>query len=275
MRGIFGLAALAATGLGLGAIGQAPAAASTLLYDQDFENPNPGSFVNDWNTDVNIFNTVNQLYSGQPAGFTFAQANTVETLLIGGTYAWGGTGFVDPSGKGGKYTLGMLSHVQDDLIGLSFDVGAFQYLNLRADISSIDLNTWGGPFVPYSGDIGTAPVFRFSLFDNPGGGVGLGSGSALDFFDVTGIVAPNRYTFAWSEALGGLDASKSTNGKVILRVDLLSGGYAAIDNLRIVASDLKGDVGSVPEPASWAMMISGFALVGAGLRRKGLRVRFA
>nr|WP_233281367.1 esterase-like activity of phytase family protein [Sphingomonas changnyeongensis] len=34
-------------------------------------------------------------------------------------------------------------------------------------------------------------------------------------------------------------------------------------------------VGVVPEPSSWAMMISGFALVGLGLRRRATRVRFA
>lgn len=32
---------------------------------------------------------------------------------------------------------------------------------------------------------------------------------------------------------------------------------------------------SVPEPASWAMMVTGFAAVGAGLRRKVRSVRFA
>lgn len=236
----------------------APAFADVTLYDQNFESPN--NFVNDGG-DVNIYRTVNDLYSGQPSGFTFSQANTVETLLIGGTQAWG-TGFLDPSGTGGKYTLAMLSDVQNDLIGLAFDVGSFQFLNLRADISSIDLDRWGGPFTV---DNVSVPIFRFSLFDNPTGAPGLGSGTLLDSFDVTGL-ASHRNTFVWSEALGGLNAANSTNGKVILRIDLLQGGYAAIDNLKIVASDVKGQVGGVPEPASWAMMIAGFGLLGGVLR---------
>lgn len=37
--------------------------ATTILYTQNFENPNPGSFVND-SGDVNIFNQVNTLYGG-------------------------------------------------------------------------------------------------------------------------------------------------------------------------------------------------------------------
>lgn len=55
--------------------------ATTILYTQNFENPNPGSFVNDGG-DVNIFNPINTLYGGQPAGFSFAQHFTVETLAL-------------------------------------------------------------------------------------------------------------------------------------------------------------------------------------------------
>ncbi len=57
--------------------------ASTVLYVQTFENPT--GFVNDGG-DVNIFRSVNQLYGNQPAGFTFAQQNTVETLRVGWLY---------------------------------------------------------------------------------------------------------------------------------------------------------------------------------------------
>ena len=91
------------------------------LYDQDFENPT--GFVNDGG-DINIYRTVNDLYGGQPAGFTFAQNFTTETLLIGGTQAFG-MGYADPSGIGGRYTLAMLSNAQDDQLGLAFNVGAF------------------------------------------------------------------------------------------------------------------------------------------------------
>ena len=235
------------------------ASAQTVLYDQDFENPT--GFNNDGG-DFNIVRTVNDLYGGQPAGFMFAQNFTVETLLIGGTQAFG-TGYSDPSGIGGSYTLGLLSDVQNDLLGLAFNVGSFQFLNLRADISSIDLDRQGGPFVAP----GSIPDFQFSLYDNPTGAVGLGSGAALDIFNVSGT-ASARNVFDWTTALGGLDASGSTNGNVILRIDLLSGGYAAIDNLRIVASNTPGDVGGVPEPATWAMMILGFGVVGGAMRRR-------
>ena len=106
--------ALAAGGLILGTL-SATGHAATILYTQDFENPNPGSFVNNGG-DVNIFRPINTLYGGQPAGFQFAQAFTVETLLVGGNQAWG-TGFLDPQGVAGTHVISMLSDAQNDLLG--------------------------------------------------------------------------------------------------------------------------------------------------------------
>jgi hypothetical protein len=36
-----------------------------------------------------------------------------------------------------------------------------------------------------------------------------------------------------------------------------------------------GAIGGVPEPASWAMMLGGFGLVGGTMRRRRLAIRFA
>jgi hypothetical protein len=44
------------------------------------------------------------------------------------------------------------------------------------------------------------------------------------------------------------------------------------DNVGVVIDNLSLAVGVVPEPASWAMMIAGFGLVGVGLRRRAGRV---
>ncbi|NJN22360.1 MAG: PEP-CTERM sorting domain-containing protein [Leptolyngbya sp. RL_3_1] len=118
-------------------------------------------------------------------------------------------------------------------------------MNARLDISSIDLSAWLGPFVA-PGDI---PIFEFTLFDNPGGAPGLGSGTVLSSLQASGT-ASAQTVFDWTEVLLPLDASKATDGNVILRIDLLSGGYAAFDNLRIAASNTPGDVGDNPDPTA-------------------------
>lgn len=250
------LALAAALALPTGAL------ASTVLYEQDFENP--AGFVNN-GKDLDS-SSVNSLYANQPPGFVFAQDFTVETLRVGGTLAFG-QGYIDNQNIAGNYMLGMLSGAQNDLLGLAFNVGEFDFLNLRLDITSVDLDCCGGQFVP-NGQPSATPIFRFSLYDNPGGGAGVGTGQALDFFDVEGLANPSNNVLLFSEATGGLDATGSTNGNVILRIDLLQGGYAGLDNFRIVASNIEGDVGGVPEPGAWALMIAGFGLAGGALRRR-------
>ncbi|MDX2038317.1 MAG: PEP-CTERM sorting domain-containing protein [Isosphaeraceae bacterium] len=228
------------------------ASAGITLYDQNFENPT--GFVNEGG-DINISRTVNQLYGNQPVGFTFAQAFTVETLLINGTQAFG-TGYSDPQAIGGKYALGLLSTRQDDLLGLSFNLQGNDFLNFRLNISSIDLDRFGGSFNPANGS--AVPVFEIKLFDNPGGGTSLsGNGTELASTQITGVASASRSVFNWTEHIVALDAKNSTNGNVTLRIDLLDtggSGYAAMDNFLIVASNTPGDVNLVPEPSTLASL---------------------
>lgn len=232
---------------------------AVILYDQDFENPT--GFINNGG-DININRSVNQLYSNQPPGFVFTQNFTVETLLVTGTQAFG-TGYSDPAGTAGNYTLGMLSSAQDDRLGLAFDVGSNDFLNVFLDISSIDLDRFGGPFVTP----GDPAEFRFTLFDNPGGGPGLGGGTILSQLDAT-AAASDRTVFDWTRAVLPLAALGNTDGNVILQIDLLSGGYGAMDNLLIEASETPA---VVPVPAAvWLFGTALIGLVGFGKRRKAV-----
>ena len=112
-------------------------------------------------------------------------------------------------------------------------------------------------------------MFRFSLYDNPSGVTGLsGNGTLLDSATATGVAGPNKYTFDWRHEVLGLNAAGSVNGNVTLQIDLLSGGYAAMDNFVVVASNEKGVIPGVPEPGSWLLM-------GLGLATLALRARKA
>ena len=248
-----------------GAMFSVAQAASVTLYDQDFESPNnPPGFVNGFGSGYKDLSQqqVNDLYGGQPAGFSFAQAFTVETALLTGTLAFG-TGYSDPSGIGGNYAIGMLSSTQNDLLGLSFNVGSFDFFNFTVDISSLGLDGPGGPFT----NAQSPPEFQFTLYDNPTGTTGTGSGTILDQASLLGTASAID-TLDWTNGLFAFDSSAATNGNVTLQIDLLSGGYAVMDNFRITASDEAGG-GLNPIPVPGAAWLFGTALVGLlGLRRR-------
>ncbi len=206
---------------------------------------------------------VNDLYTDQPAGFAFGQSFTVETLLLTGSTAFG-DGYDDPSGVGGNYAIGMLSSVQDDRLGLSFDVGQFAFFNFRFDFSSVGLDPRNGPFA--SPDI--APKFGLTLFDNPSGDQTIGSGTILDRATITGTRSAVD-TLGWTTGVFAFDASRSTNGNVTLQFDLLEGGYAALDNFDIAASDTAGGgIPAVPLPAGLPLIAAAMASFGLLRRRK-------
>ncbi len=240
------------------------AQASVVLYTQDFENPNLTAFNSFAGPDASAA-SVNSIYANQPAGFTFAQQFTVETLRVGGNQAWNGAGFQDPQNVAGNYVISMLSSVQNDLLGLSFDIGDYDFFNFQLDISSIDLNFWGGPFVPQGG---LAPSFRLSLYDNPLGTPNVGTSTLLDSVEITGLASAAPNVFNWTNHIVGLSTSGNTNGNVTLVIDELIGGYAALDNFRIVASDTQGDIGQVPEPVSLALVGMGLVALGISRRRR-------
>ena len=224
--------------------------ASTVLYQNDFENPT-GFSAGPTYQDLSQ-QPVNDLY-GQP-GFIFQQAagTTVEAFHITGGNAWGGAGYSDPSGIGGNYSIGMLETIQDDKLSLTFDSGIFQFLNLGMDISAIALD-------PNVGVVSQQPTFRVSLYDSPGSVFNINSpGTLLDTLDVTGTWATSNNVFDWTSVIVPLDTSASTDGNVSIVFDLIdptadgtSVSYASFDNLIVVASDTAG---AVPEPTSVALL---------------------
>ena len=239
--------------------------AATILLDQDFESPNPGTFNAGFDVDSD---PVNSHYGNQPPGFTFGNTFTVETINVTDSVNPGDSqrsfssigGYQGDLAQSGDFVIGMLSSRQDDRLGLTFDVGGFDFLNVQIDITSLELDCCGAPFVT------GAPTFRFSLFEDVG--TGIGGGALLDQFDLLGT-ASAAHILDFTTGLFGLDASASTDGIVTLQIDLLSGGYAAFDNLIIASSDVEGDVSAVPVPAALPLFAGGLGLLGLmGWRRR-------
>jgi hypothetical protein len=71
--------------------------------------------------------------------------------------------------------------------------------------------------------------------------------------------------------VAGLSTTGNTNGRVILRIDLLTGGYASVDNFVIAASNNVGEVPTIPEPQTWALLLAGLATATAFAKRKARR----
>ncbi|WP_338849781.1 PEP-CTERM sorting domain-containing protein [Massilia sp. W12] len=236
------------------------AQAATVLYSQNFEAPTgyiPSTYYHDLSSAP-----VNSLYGNQPAGFTFNHTYTVETLHISGGRAFG-NGYQDPQHKGGNYALGMLESVQDDRLGLNFNVAGHKFLNFRLDVSRIGLSGGNGPFA------NDAPKFRFSLFDNPLGQATInGNGVLLSSLTMEGANSAHNGVFNWTNLVAALDASRASNGNVTLQIDLIRGGYAAMDNFVIAASDNSGEVPQIPEAETWAMLLAGLGGLGLLARRR-------
>jgi hypothetical protein len=202
-------------------------AASVVLYSNDFESPNVALEINCGNSlDIR---GIDFLYGSED--FVYHQTNTVEAVVVDDNLSI----YSDPEGKGGTAALGMLATANNDLLALTLDRQGFEFLNVGFDLSSIDISGCGGPF-------GVAvPVMQVSLLDSPTGTFDF-SQTVLDTETVTGEAAPDQWTFHWTFHIASLDASGATDDFVSIVFDLTQSGYAAFDNLSIVAAETGGIV---------------------------------
>jgi hypothetical protein len=85
------------------------------------------------------------------------------------------------------------------------------------------------------------PKMAVSLLNSPGGAFSFAQ-SVLSSGEVTGEAAPDAFTFHWTRHVVSLDALSATDDNVSIVFDLTQSGYAAFDNLSIIASDDPGIV---------------------------------
>ena len=105
------------------------------------------------------------------------------------------------------------------------------------------------------GTLGTQSAMSITLYTNLGSYsfADLSSpmaDSALDFHGFVATGGEHFTGFTLSSAVGGGSAPSTTDFEL-------------------------GHAGAVPEPASWAMMVGGFGLAGAAMRRRRTAIRFA
>jgi hypothetical protein len=149
------------------------------------------------------------------------------------------------------------------------------------------------PFPAFTLNVGESRQFNFA---NLVVGSGIGTGSAtLDaqlafllpaslpvgttgsasYFRIGGLFTPGVVggSLTWSDPIQELTASNGTRFSV--EFGNLSGAQFGGRVVAPVTLTLLADAPAVPEPASWAMMIAGFGLVGAVFRRRGRRTKHA
>ncbi len=117
---------------------------------------------------------------------------------------------------------------------------------------------------------GTSYTFGFDVYkpangdSNPNGATFTASIAGLPFASFTASALP---VTTWQTVNGANSFIAAISGQ--FRFDFTSNGYPAkdfvIDRVYLTATD---SIPAVPEPASWAMMIGGFGVMGAALRRR-------
>ncbi|MDB5685938.1 MAG: hypothetical protein JWR77_527 [Rhizorhabdus sp.] len=155
----------------------------------------------------------------------------------------------------------------DDSLYMAIGAGGSVLFDLRA------FNSGAGPITSLSVYIGSVDPYNFIDVLGTDGSGGLdythplltvgGADLPGDDGDWYNEHANGRLTFTFgdSEKVGGI-VFRSTG--IALEFDSI-----AIGTRHAISLPNQGEVAPVPEPASWAMMLCGFGLVGDALRRRG------
>ncbi len=97
------------------------------------------------------------------------------------------------------------------------------------------------------------------------------AGTIMGTYDLT---LASTYTSAFLMSSGGTAASAQATFLAGLGSGLT---YLNIHTINNPGGEIRGQVGAVPEPATWAMMLAGFGMMGAGMRyrRRSTTTTFA
>jgi hypothetical protein len=108
---------------------------------------------------------------------------------------------------------------------------------------------------------------------------GANAGVAIDFLPpniATGAFTRNYdldLTSTWGAGFLAANGGTAAGARAAFLTGLEAGGlYINLHSQAFPGGEIRGNLAFVPEPASWAMLISGFGLVGATMRRRRMAV---
>ncbi len=163
-----------------------------------------------------------------PAGFGWTVSGDVDLVTYGAGYTT-----TTPAGGGGTQALDMVGY-NDGVISQSFATVVGQTYNFSFDYSH-------NPGV-------TAGNMGFLILGN--------SSLAND------TIFDNDLAQTWTHYVGSFVADSTSTLISFNSYDTCCSGGIFLDNVSVSTG------GAVPEPATWALMITGFGLVGSTLRRR-------
>jgi len=215
-----------------------PAAAANLLVNGDFET---GTYAG-WTTNVEGGSSGNlqiEAYDGVAPISGLAYAPNA----LGGDYF----SITDQTGPGAYSLTQSFTLATSTKVIISFDMFA---------------NNWAGANIN-NGRLYTAGSNQNAVVDILTGTAGAFTSNALDI--VATLYGPG------SDAIFGTNPWTSYSTTLMLGAGTYQIRFAQADNQSYFQQGVDNVSVAVPEPASWAMLIAGFGLVGAAARRSRVR----
>lgn len=128
----------------------------------------------------------------------------------------------------------------------------------------------------FTGTIGTV-VNAYNGLTGPQFGSTLMSGTGLSSGDGFGFHLGNGRVFLPTNYVSGaaLSAMTTYEFKTLSNLGLTLGSYVYAIGSDSITLNIGQAVAPVPEASTWAMMVLGFGVLGAGMRRRSTKVSFA
>lgn len=218
----------------------APASAN-IVYSNNFDAENGGNSALNYNgfNGLSVSNGTVDLVKSGDFGINCAGGSGACVDLDGST---SDAGLVSSNSYG--FAAG-------DRVALSFDFSGNQRNTPPNDSFEVRFNFLG----PVSGTYGYSSDFTGNVIMGPFTNL---SNLSLSVSNIAPNFAMTSFTFYFDATTAGSAAF----------------GFQDLgnDNIGVILDNVSLSVGAVPEPATWAMMILGFGLAGAGMRRRTTRL---